>query len=78
MKGKYLSVIYASTEVHEVKKPLKCGSCDHNFSQNGSLKIHILSVSDGNKTFKCDNVVESNVGISILAYFRPMGYKLSC
>ena len=46
-----------SSEIHEVKKPLKCDICDHCFSQNGSLKIHILPVHDENKTFKCELVI---------------------
>ena len=31
-----------SSEIHQVKKPLKCDICDHIFSQNGSLKRHML------------------------------------
>ena len=31
-----------SSEVHEGEKPLKCDICDHIFSQNGSLKRHML------------------------------------
>ena len=46
-----------SSEIHEVKKPLKCDICDHCFSQNGSLKIHMLPVHDENKTFKCELVI---------------------
>ena len=46
-----------SSEIHEVKKPLKCDICDHCFSQNGSLKIHMLPAHDENKTFKCELVI---------------------
>ena len=46
-----------SSEIHQVKKPLKCDICDHCFSQNGSLKIHMLPVHDENKTFKCELVI---------------------
>ena len=46
-----------SSEIHEVKKPLKCDICDHCFSQNGSLKIQMLPVHDENKTFKCELVI---------------------
>ena len=46
-----------SPEVHEGKKPLKCDICDHIFSQNGSLKRHMLPVHDGYKTFKCEFVI---------------------
>ena len=40
-----------SSEIHEVKKPLKCDICDH------CLKIHMLPVRDENKTFKCELVI---------------------
>ena len=46
-----------SSEIHEVKKPLKCDICDYCFCQNGSLKIHMLPVHDENKTFKCELVI---------------------
>ena len=46
-----------SSEIHQVKKPLKCDICDHCFSQNGSLKIQMLPVHDENKTFKCELVI---------------------
>ena len=46
------------SEIHEEgKKPFKCDICDHCFSQNGSLKIHMLPVHDEKKPFKCELVI---------------------
>ena len=42
------------SEVHEVKKPLKCGICDQSFSKMGNLTTHIASVHNGKTSFKCD------------------------
>ena len=45
--------------IHEGKKAFKCGICDERFSQNGSLKRHMISRHesrkslDGKKPFKC-------------------------
>ena len=42
------------SEVHEVKKPLKCGVCDQSFSKMGNLTTHTPSVDNGTKSLKCD------------------------
>ena len=36
--------------VHVEKKPNKCSICDYNYSQKGSLKIHIQSVHEEKNT----------------------------
>ena len=40
--------------IHEGVKHHKCDKCDHTFSKDSNLKIHIKTIHEGVKDHKCD------------------------
>ena len=49
------------TSAHKGIKPFKCGICNSNFGEKGTLKKHVSRFHEGMKQFKCETC-NSNFG----------------
>ena len=49
------------TTHQEAQKNLKCASCEKSLTQPGSLKVHIKTVHEGQRNYKCDTLLNQEI-----------------